>query len=98
MWKSTSVLLLLVVAVAGPNLMFSVVGCYPRDYDPTTEAIDPPSEEQVQELADVAAATVPTVAAAAGQPALAPILDLAARLAILIGAWFIARSYKKPKA
>jgi len=95
MLKQASVLGLLCAAIIGLNPVLNLVGCYPHDYDPTTPEIDPPSREQIDQVADVVGPAAASAAVAAGQPLLAPILDLAARLGVLISAWFIARKYPK---
>jgi len=95
MLKQTSVLALLCAALVGLNPVLSLFGCYPKDYDTTTPAIDAPSQPQIDVAAAAAAATAAAAAAAAGHPEVSPLLDIAARLAVLIAAWFVSKTYPK---
>ena len=95
MIKQASIFSLLLAAVVGLQPLVNLTGCYPHDYDPTTPAIDAPSQAQVDTAAAAAGSTAAAGATAAGQPLLAPFLDLGARLAVLIAAWFISKKYPK---
>ena len=95
MLKSGSIFALLAAAAVGVTPILGLNGCYPRDYDPATPEIDAPSTEQIEHVAATAQEVTRIATVAAGQPAWIPILDLAARLAVLIGAWFVARTYPK---
>ena len=95
MLRQTSVLALLAAAVVGLTPVVQMTGCYPHDYDPLAPGINPPSKAQIDQAAKSAGETAFTVTSGAGFPLLAPVLDLAARLIVLAGAWWIARTYPK---
>jgi len=84
---------MLVVASVGFTPLIGNPGCYPHDYNPETPAIDAPSQAQIDLTAGQAAAAAAALTAAAGRPDLAVILDLLMRAAVVIGAWFVSRTY-----
>jgi len=91
--KQSLLIALLATAAIGSTPFLSCLGCYPHDWNPSTPVIDAPSPDQTGEAADALAAAAATAAHSAGRPDLIVLLDALARVAVVVGAWFISRTY-----